>query len=163
MEQSTFAARMIGAATVDIATYEEVEHDTDATLQAAGVVVLAAIAQGLGSPYVGVISGIIGSLIGWAALAGLTYFIGTKLFNGTATWGELLRTLGFAMAPGILSLLGILPILGVLVSLVVFFWVLVTVVVGIRQALDITTGQAVVTGILGVLAWGLIQAVMPGL
>jgi len=163
MVQSTFAARMIGAATVDVATYEEVEHDTDATMQAAAVVVLAAIAQGLGSPYVGVISGIIGSLIGWAALAGLTYFIGTKLFNGTATWGELLRTLGFAMAPAILSLLGILPILGVLVSLVVFFWVLVTVVVGIRQALDITTGQAVVTGILGVLAWGLIQAVIPGL
>jgi hypothetical protein len=67
------------------------------------------------------------------------------------------------MAPAILSLLGILPILGVLVSLAVFFWVLVTVVVGIRQALDITTGQAVVTGILGVLAWGLIQAVIPGL
>lgn len=163
MAQSTFPARMIGAATLDIATYEEVEHDTDATIQAGGVVVMSAIAQGLGSPYVGVVSGIIGSLIGWAALAGLTYFIGTRLFNGTATWGELLRTLGFAMAPGILSLLGILPILGVLVSLFVFFWVLVTVVVGIRQALDITTGQAVVTGILGVLAWGLIQAVMPGI
>ena len=163
MPQSTFPARMIGAATLDVATYEEVEHDTGATLQAGTVVVLAAVAQGLGSPYAGVISGIISSLIGWAALAGLTYFIGTKLFNGTATWGELLRTLGFAMAPAILSLLGILPILGVLVSLAVFFWVLVTVVVGIRQALDITTGQAVVTGILGVLAWGLIQAVIPGL
>ena len=37
MAQSTFLARMIGAATLDVATYEEVEHDTDATLQAAGV------------------------------------------------------------------------------------------------------------------------------
>lgn len=70
------------------------------------MVVLAAVAQGIASP-VGVISGVVGSLIGWLAMAGLTYFIGTRLFKGTATWGELLRTLGFATTPGILYIVGI--------------------------------------------------------
>jgi hypothetical protein len=153
---------MIGAARLDVATYEEVEHDTSATTQAGLVVVLVAIAQGIASP-AGVISGIVGSLIGWLAMAGLTYFIGTRLFKGTATWGELLRTLGFATAPGILYIVGIIPLLGWLVSLAVMVWILVAVVIAIRQALDVTTGKAVLTGLLGMIAWGVIVMAVPGL
>ena len=41
--------RMLGAARLDVATYEEVEHDTAATPQAAGVVAAAALAAGIGS------------------------------------------------------------------------------------------------------------------
>ena len=163
MAGSSLVPRMIGAATLDVPTYEAVEHDTTATTQAGLVVVLAAVAQGVASPYTGVIYGIVSSLIGWFAMAGLTYFIGTRLFGGTATWGELLRTLGFAAAPGILHILGIIPLLGGLVSLAVFLWVLVCVVVAIRQALDVTTGKAVLTGLLGVLAWGIITMAVPGI
>jgi hypothetical protein len=153
---------MIGAAMLDVATYEEVEHDTSATTQAGLVVVLVAVAQGIASP-AGVISGIVGSLIGWLAMAGLTYFIGTRLFKGTATWGELLRTLGFATAPGILYIVGIIPVLGALASLAIMIWVLVAVVIAIRQALDITTGKAVLTGLLGMIAWAVIVMAVPGL
>lgn len=163
MPERTLVGRMIGAATLDVPTYEDVEHDETATVQAGLVVVLAAIAQGVASPYSGVIYGIVSSLLGWMALAGLTYFIGTRLFEGTATWGELLRTLGFATAPGILHILGIIPILGWMVSLAVTIWVLTCVVVAIRQALDITTGKAVLTGLLGMIAWVIIAAVVPGL
>lgn len=159
---NSLIGRMIGAAKLDVATYEEVEHDTSATTQAGLVVVLAAIAQGIASP-AGVISGIIGSLIGWLAMAGLTYFIGTRLFKGTATWGELLRTLGFATAPGILYIVGIIPILGWLASLAIMIWVLVAVVIAIRQALDVTTGKAVLTGLLGMIAWAVIVMAVPGL
>ena len=162
MARSTFIARMIGAATLEIATYEEVEHDTDATMQAAGVVALSAIAQAFGSGYGGVIGGIVGALLGWAVLAGLTYFVGTKLFSGTATWGELLRTLGFATSPGILAVLGMIPLVGPLILSVVFFWLIVAAVVAIRQALDITTGQALVTAVLGWLAWMLLRFLVPG-
>lgn len=162
MAQS-FVQRMIGAATLDVPTYEEVEHDTTATTQAGIVIVLAAVAQGVASPYQGVVYGIVSSLIGWFAMAGLTYFIGTRLFNGTATWGELLRTLGFAAAPGILHLLGIIPLFGWMISLAVFFWVLACLVVAIRQALDVTTGKAILTGLLGVLAWGIISMAVPGI
>jgi len=162
VESTSMVRRMIGAATLDVATYEEVEHDTTATMQAGFVVVLAAVAQGVASP-VGVISGVVGSLIGWLAMAGLTYFIGTRLFKGTATWGELLRTLGFATAPGILYIVGIIPILGWLATLVIMLWVLVAVVIAIRQALDVTTGKAVLTGLLGMIAWALIVMAVPGL
>lgn len=162
MAQNSLVGRMIGAATLDVATYEEVEHDTTATTQAGLVVALAALAQGISSP-TGVISGIIGALLGWMAFAGLTYFIGTRIFKGTATWGELLRTLGFAYTVAIFSILGVIPILGIIVGLVVFVWGVAAAVVAIRQALDVSTGQAVVTGLLGWVAMAIIYMVMPGI
>ncbi|MGI9038013.1 MAG: YIP1 family protein [Gemmatimonadota bacterium] len=161
--QGSMVDRMIGAATLDVATYEAVEHDTTATTQAGLIIAMAAIAQGVASPYTGVIYGIISSLIGWFAMAGLVYFIGTRLFGGTATWGELLRTLGFAASPGLLYILGLIPLLGVIVTIVVGIWVLVCVVVAIRQALDVSTGKAILTGLLGMIAWALIAAIIPGL
>lgn len=161
MARSTLGARMIGAATLDMATYEEVEHDTDATLQAAGVVAVAAVVQGLVSP-AGVISGVVGALLGWLAYAGLTYFIGTRLFGGTATWGELLRTLGFAYTVALFSIFALIPILGILVGLVVFVWGIAAGVVAIRQALDVSTGQAIVTGFLGWVAMALVYMLLPG-
>ena len=162
MAQNSLVGRMIGAATLDVATYEEVEHDTTATTQAGLVVAIAALAQGIASP-VGVISGIIGALLGWMAFAGLTYFIGTRIFKGTATWGELLRTLGFAYTVAIFSILGIIPIVGIIVGLVVFVWGVSAAVVAIRQALDVSTGQAIVTGLLGWVAMAIIFMVMPGI
>jgi hypothetical protein len=145
-----------------VATYEEVEHDTDATLQAAGVVVLAAVVQGLVSPG-GVISGVVGALLGWLAYAGLTYIIGTRIFEGTATWGELLRTLGFAYTVALFSIFALIPILGILVGVVVFVWGVAAGVVAIRQALDISTGQAIVTGFLGWLAMAAVYMLLPGM
>jgi hypothetical protein len=153
---------MIGAATLDVATYEEVEHDTDATLQAAGVVAVAAVVQGLVSP-AGVISGVVGALLGWLAYAGLTYFIGTRLFGGTATWGELLRTLGFAYTVALFSILALIPFLGILVGLAVFVWGIAAGVVAIRQALDVSTGQAIVTGLLGWVAMFVVYMLLPGI
>ena len=160
--KNSLVRRMIGAAKLDVATYEEVEHDTSATMQAGLVVVLVAVAQGIASP-AGVISGVVGSLIGWLAMAGITYFIGTRLFKGTATWGELLRTLGFATAPGILYIVGIIPILGWLASFAIMIWILVAVVIAIREALDVSTGKAVMTGLLGMIAWAVIAMAVPGL
>lgn len=162
MARNSLVGRMIGAAKLDVATYEEVEHDTTATGQAAIIVGVVALVQGIVSP-AGVISGVIGALLGWLAFAGLTYFIGTRIFKGTATWGELLRTLGFAYTVGIFSILGLIPIIGILVGLIVFVWGVAAAVVAIRQALDVSTGQAVVTGLLGWVAMAIIYMVMPGL
>ncbi len=147
--------RMKGAALLDNATYEEVEADTTATGQAAVVVVLGAIASGIGMARGGsggIIAAVLGSLIGWALWAGITYIIGDKVLGGTATWGELLRTLGFAQAPRVLAVLGIIPGMQWIVASVIGVWVLITGVVAIRQALDLSTGKAVATAILGWLA-----------
>lgn len=154
MAERSLLDRMIGAAMLDIPTYEEVEADENLTGQAAIVVVLAAFASGIGAysgenPLVGMMVGIIASLAGWALWAGITYLIGDKLLGGTATWGELLRTLGYAQAPGVLYVLGIAPMFGGMIRGIVGIWLLITGIVAIRQALDFSTGKALVTAFLG--------------
>ena len=155
--------RMRGAAMFDVPTYEEVEHDTSATGQAAIVVVLAALAAGIGNVFrggPGILGGIVGSLLGWVAWSGITYFVGTRVFKGTATWGELARTLGFAQAPGLLMIAAIVPLLGWVVRIVVGLWMLGTGIVAIRQALDIDTGKAVMTALVGWLAMVAVSMVL---
>ena len=101
--------RMIGAAKLDVDTFEEVEADSSATKQAMLVVVIVAVATGIGlvatGGLPGVILGIVVGLGGWAAWAWITYFIGTRLLptaDTHADWGQLARTLGFAQSPGVL-------------------------------------------------------------
>lgn len=155
IRRRTMIDRMRGAALLDVPTYEEVEADGTATSQAGTVVAIVAVASAIGS-YAGGAGAIVGalvtSLIGWLIWAGVTYLIGDKLLGGTATWGELLRTLGFAQAPGVLFVLGIIPGLGGVIRTVVSIWILITGVVAIRQALDFSTGKAIITAILGWLA-----------
>ena len=144
--------RMRGAAMLDVATYEEVEHDDEATGQAAVVVVIVAVCSAIGAVWRGgpsIIMAPVSAILGWLLWSAITYLIGDKLLGGTATWGELLRTIGFAQAPGVLMIFGIIPILGGLVRVVVAIWLLVAGVVAIRQALDFSTGKAIVTALLG--------------
>lgn len=151
MQRSMFD-RMKGAALLDVATYEEVEHDPEATAQAAGVVLIVAAASALGSWQLGPVAiawGAVSALLSWGLWAAVTYIVGDKLFGGTATWGELLRTLGFAQAPGVLAVLVIVPLLGWLFAAIMFVWLLATAIVAIRQALDFSTGKAVLTGVVG--------------
>jgi hypothetical protein len=146
---------MIGAAKLDIQTYEEVEADPTATGQAAAVVAMVAVASGIGAVGEGTSSILLApaaAIFGWLIWAGVTYIIGDKILGGTATWGELLRTLGFAQAPGVLYLLAILPLVGFFIRLVLPFWMLAAGVIAIRQALDFGTGKAILTAILGWLA-----------
>ena len=157
--------RMRGAAMLDIATYEEVEHDDNLTTQAAIVVLIAALARGVGGfsdGENGIIVGVVAALFSWLVWAGITYLIGDKLLKGTATWGELLRTLGYAQAPAVLLIFGFVPVLGNILGAVVGIWLLVTGIVAIRQALDFDTGKAVMTAFLGWLVAVAIPAIVIG-
>ena len=150
--QHSWTDRMKGAALLHTDTYEEVEADQTATGQAAGVVALVAVAQaigGAGEGGAGIVAGAISALLGWLLWAGITYLIGAKLLGGTATWGELLRTLGFAQTPGVLYVLGFIPVLGGIIRFAVAIWVLIAGIIAIRQALDVGTGKAVLTAVLG--------------
>lgn len=153
--RSTMIERMIGAAKLDIEIYEEVEHDESATGQAAGVVTMVAIAQAIAEVGGGagmMILGIVAAFVGWGVWAGVTYLIGDKLLGGTATWGELLRTLGFAQAPGLLIVLAVVPVLGGFIRLGVGIWVLIAGFIGLRQALDLGNLKTLFTAVLGWLA-----------
>ncbi len=139
---TSFTDRMIGAAKLDVRIYEEVEGDTNATGQAMGVVLLAALANAIGSGLGGlgpfVVVGI-GALIGWAISAFTIYIVGAKLLPESQTRadvGELMRTMGFAQAPGLLRVLGSLPGVSSFVLFCISIWLLVTMVVAVRQALD---------------------------
>ena len=147
--------RMKGAALLNNATYEEVEADTTATGQAAVVVALGAVAAGIGMARGGVwaiVAAVVSSLLGWVSWAGITYLIGDKVLGGTGTWGEMMRTLGFAQSPRVLAVLGLIPGMHRIVFPVIGIWVLIAGVVAIRQALDFSTGKAIATALLGWLA-----------
>ena len=137
-----FVDRMIRAARLDAHLYEEVEKDTSATGHAIGVVVLAAIAAGVGAKggdITGLLLGSVIALFSWYVWAYITYLIGTKLLpepQTEATHGELLRTIGFSASPGILRVLGVIPFLREIVFLGAGIWMLVAMVIAVKAALD---------------------------
>ena len=156
----TLAQRMRAAAVLDVSAYEEVEHDRGATGQAALVVAMTAIVQAIGASGEGttsIVGAAVRALVGWLAWAGVTYLIGDKLFGGTATWGELLRTLGFAQSPNVLAVFAIIPLIGWAIEAVLVFWVLIAGIVAIRQALDFGTGKAVLTALLGAVVFAVLS------
>lgn len=140
-----FVDRMIRAAKLDAKLYEEVEGDKGAMGQAMGVVVLSSVAAGLGAVSQGGISGIvlgtIAALAGWYLWAWLTYLIGTKVLPESQTrtdLGELLRATGFSSSPGLIRVLGIIPGLSGILLFASSIWMLVAMVIAIKQALDYT-------------------------
>ena len=137
--------RMLRAAKLEVQLYEEVEHDEGALGQATTVVVLSALAAGIGSLGIdgltGLVGGTLAALFGWYVWAFLTYYIGTRLLpepQTSADHGQLLRTIGFSSAPGLIRVVGIIPGLGQFVFAVAGVWMLVATVIAVRQALDYT-------------------------
>jgi len=163
--QSSLTDRMIRAARLDVALYNEVEADTTATNQALMVVVLVAVASGIGLmlssiiagrpgvAFGGLIGAVVLELLGWAVWSYVMFFVGTRLFHGTATYGELLRTLGFAYSPGVLLILRFIPILGGIIGLIVAIWRIVAGFIAIREALDLDTGNTIATVIVGFIGY----------
>ncbi len=135
--------RIVRAAKLDVNLYEEVEADKGAMSQAMGVVVLSSVAAGIGSIGTmgtkGIIIGAITALIAWYIWAYITYFIGAKILpepQTKADHGELLRTIGFSSSPGLLRILAIIPGIGGIIFMIASVWMLVAMVIAVRQALD---------------------------
>lgn len=135
--------RIVRAAKLDVNLYEEVEADKGAMSQAMGVVVLSSVAAGIGSigtmGIKGIIIGAIAALIAWYIWAYITYIIGTKILpepQTKADHGELLRTIGFSSSPGLLRILAIIPGIGGIIFMIASVWMLVAMVIAVRQALD---------------------------
>lgn len=160
--------RMIGAAKLDTAIYEEVEADTSATQQALTVVVLVALATGIGTfgsgGPLGLIVGIAAGIGLWALWAWVTYFVGTTILKSAETeanWGQLARTLGFAQSPGILKVVGFIPVFGPIVFAIASIWQLMAMVIAIRQALDYTsTWRAVGVAVVGFIPYAVVSSLV---
>ena len=169
----SLVSRMIRAARLDVSLYEEVEKDVKAMDQAILVVIIASLCAGvgmaIGGQMAGGLSGLgfgltvgaITALIGWFIWSFITYFIGTRVFKGpktSATYGELLRPIGFSATPGVLRIFSFIPILGGVIAFVAMIWSLVAMVVAVRQALDFSTGRAIATCIVGFIVLIIISA-----
>lgn len=142
-----FNDRIIRAAKLDISLYEEVEADKESLTQAMYVVILSSLAAGVGTItqgniigiLVGTILGTVLAIIGWFLWAYITYIIGTKLLpepQTEADYGELLRTIGFSSAPGLIRVFAIIPGIASIVFFIASIWMLVAMIIAVRQALD---------------------------
>lgn len=164
----TFTLRIGRALALDPLLFEEVEADSSSTWQALTLVLLSSLALGIGAsgglaPGALLVEGATG-LAAWLAWALITYYVGTRLLptkDTSATPGELLRTLGFSSAPGLLCLLFVVRPFRAAIFALVAVWALATMVVAIRQALDFTsTARAIGVCVVG---WGLMLAALAAL
>ena len=138
--------RMIGAARLSVETYEEVEHDRGATIQALVVVIIVAAFSGVGTYLSGdaslldaVILGAARGVVVWAVWALVTWMIGATLLktpDTEADWGQLARCTGFAQTPGLLNILIFIPWVGWAFGLASFVWQFAAMLVAVRQSLD---------------------------
>ena len=139
---SNFIDRVFRAIKIDLDLYEEVEKDKTATIQAGAVVVLSSLAAGVGALQLGASNFFLApvfSLISWYVWAYIIYFVGVKLFGGPSTksnHGELLRTIGFSSAPGLIRVFGVTPDLMTVTFIGSAFWMLACMVVAVNSALD---------------------------
>lgn len=175
MATESIVQRMIRAAKLDTTFYNEVEADTSLNREALTVVIIAAVAGGIGSGGSTLINGngigaaiaalavgIIVSILGYFLWAWLTQFIGTRFFGGVGDFGELRRTLGYAYAPNILGIFGIIPCVGAAISLIGSLWALVAGIIAVREALDFDSTKAVLTVIIGWVIVFVISAIILG-
>lgn len=135
--------RIVRASKLEAQFYEEVEADRSTLPQAILIVVLSSLAAGLATiteyGFLGLMVGTLAALASWYVWAFLTYIIGTRLMpepQTKADHGELLRTLGYASAPGLIRIVGIIPGLQAISFFVAAVWMLAATIVAVRQALD---------------------------
>ena len=164
---SVFVNRIIRACKLDVSLYEEVESDTSATVQAALVVVLSSLAAGVGALSLGASNFLMApllSLVSWYIWAYLIYFIGAKLFPEPGTksnHGELLRTIGFSSSPGLIRVFGFTPELTSVTFFISGIWMLIAMVIAVRQALDYqSTWRAVGVVVIGFLVQAIVLVML---
>lgn len=177
-DSRSLANRMVRAAKLQVDLYEEVEADTTANGQAFLAVIIASLAWGIGAGISGLfvkgglwflwglLMGLTAAIVGWLAWSLLAYWLGTTIFKGpetSATYGELLRTIGFSNSPRVLGILSFVPFLGGIIAFVVSIWALVAGVIAVRQALDFSTWRAIGTCVVGWIIYMLFVFLVTGL
>lgn len=127
--------------------YSTVAHQPERTREAVTVAIGSSLLMGLGVMLVRIISPAVWALAGlaWAAvvlLVGSWYFVVVgRLFGGSGTYDQMVRALGFAMAP---QALGFLPFLDFFPGFVIGgVWATVCAVVAVREVHRIPTQAAV--------------------
>jgi len=163
---STILERAIRVAKLDLPVYREIARDGNATKEAAIVVAVVALASGIGAltdSFERVVVAMVGAFVWWIVFAAMTYFFGKNIFGSPTTQvsvESLMRAQGYARVPGILSFFGFIPVLGWIVSFIGGVWALVTAIVAIRESLVISTGRAIIVGLIALIASAIVIGIL---
>ena len=165
---ASFGERVVGAMTLNAATFQEIENDPTAMGQAVGVIALAAVSMGLGwifySGLTGIVWNILSSVVAYAIWAVFIWLFGTKVMPDPATkadFPETFRTVAFAVAPGLLGIITIIPLLGWLLYFAIVLWQLAAMVVAVREVLDYTdTVKAVIVVVIGMVMYFVVMGML---
>ena len=176
--------RMVRAAKLQRAVYAEVAADITATRQAVAVVVITALAAFIsdqigppdlswlgiaadaeGGSSFGILLLIIGpilAIVAWLAWSVVAWYVGTRMIaqdSQDVQFLEVARAIGFAQTPSVFGVTLFIPVLGLIIQVGVFFWVLATGFVAIRESMRLTDGQAAGTMVVSVIAFLVMTAV----
>ena len=144
----SFVERISGAALFDVEIYHEVSSDITATWSALIVIMVTALvssligfAQNLSQGLDFLIGSFIASVVAFAVWFWIILFVGTKLSRGPsssgvrpkATWGGLLRSLGFSRSPELLGFSVLLPMVGPYLPVALSIWTIATMAIAVRE------------------------------
>jgi hypothetical protein len=151
---SSLVYRALGVSVFDGGTFESVEADRKATLQAVLVVLASSLAGAIAAtrslePRLTFIAAYMTvAVVVWLGWAQIILLIGGNQFRRPETrvdYGELVRTTGFAAAPGILQILALVSTLATPVFVLTWIWMWAAMVVAVRHSLDVrSTWHAIV-------------------
>ena len=161
MDFNLMFGRALRAARLDVTLYNEVEADASLNREALYVVVIVSVLSGIGSflsvlftgsiigALIGLVIGVIFGILAYYLFCYVAHWVGTSMFKGQGDVGEVLRTVGYASGVRAIGLLAFIPCVGWLIGLAGLVWWIAASVVALREALDIDTGNAIVTAVIG--------------
>ncbi len=157
--------RMVRALRLDGGLYAGLRDDSAATGQALTVVLLVALAHGLGgvirgayfgwNPASGLLFGVVGEISFFAVASLATYSMARYVLGAAVRYPQVLRPLGFSVAPGLLILVAALASLAgtgaeVPVFVAIIAWRLAAGFVAVRRASNLgvaKSGLALLAGV----------------
>lgn len=143
--RQSFGRRLVAAARLQLPVYVEVSTDRATSIQAAIVVLLVGMCNGVGliqrlSTF-GIVAGVTAAIVGWFLWTGVISSVAV-LLRAPRQGRSLLRALGFANAPGVLLGLGIVPAIGPLLRAVVVGWLLAATAVAVQAVFAVSRWRA---------------------
>ena len=178
--------RIMGVITLKAPVYRQIAEDKTATMQAAMVLVIVTLISGffgglvsvnaqtgatavsIGGAVVGAILGVILALIGWVISSWVLQFV-AKMLGGKTDLGEMLRVTGFVEVFSIVGVLNILVLAGTALSCVVGLVGFVAAIlkfigylIGVREAAEFSTTNAIITAIIAAIVNFIIVVVVGG-
>ena len=137
--------RVLGVSVFDGGTFEAIEADRSATRQAVLVVLASSLAGAIAAsrslePRLTFIAAfILVAVVTWLGWAHLILRIGGRQFRRPETqvdYGELIRTTGFAAAPGMLQILALVSTISTPVFVATWIWMWAAMVFAVKHSLD---------------------------